>query len=475
MKPALQLRVGQQLSMTPQLQQAIRLLQLSALDLQQEIQTALENNPLLEMAEMDQEADQAEKSDNLDDFDRNEENPDSQESQETLDNWDPPLESRIKERNTAHTGQEIERLSSEATTLNDHLIWQMQLTPFTLQDKLIAISLIDAIDEDGYLTSSLEDIQLTLKNDIEVDIDEIEAVLHLIQQFDPIGVGARDLSECLTIQLKALPPEHPWRDKAIALVSHDLSLLGKRDYAALRRNLGLSMDDLRSVIQCIQTQHPKPGQLIANTPPEYIIPDVYVRKRAGKWVIELNPECTPEIKINQQYAALIRRSDSSRDNQFLKSQLQEARWFLKSIENRHETLIKVATAIVNAQADFFDQGEAKMKPLVLSQIAEQVNMHESTISRVTSHKYMHTPLGTFELKYFFSSHVGTDTGGECSSTAIRAIIKKLIAEENRQKPLSDDKLAKLLAHEGIKVARRTVAKYREAMTIPPSHERKKLL
>lgn len=495
MKPTLQLRIGQQLSMTPQLQQAIRLLQLSSLDLQQEIQATLDKNPMLETVDDTELSNSTNENDVTDPCTEERESHETNESENSYyDNeHNDPSETQVndyiddnawtsekmngktKENHHQSTGNEIERLISHDANLQEHLLWQMQLTPFSLTDCLIATTLIDSINEDGYLTSTLDDIYTTLKEEVDIDIEEIEAVLRRIQQFDPVGVGARNLSECLRVQLQKLSPDILWRNKAIELVCAHLDLLAKRDYAALRKNLQLSLEDLKQVIRLIQTQNPRPGREIGGTSSEYITPDVFVRKRFNRWLVELNPECTPYLKINENYASMIRRADSSRDNQFLKNQLQEARWFLKSIENRNETLIKVSECIIEAQHDFFELGDVGMKPLILHQVADKVGMHESTISRITNQKYMHTPRGTFELKYFFSSHVTTASGGECSATAIRAYIKKLIAEENHQKPLSDDKLAKLLAEEGIQVARRTVAKYREAMTIPPSNERKKLI
>jgi RNA polymerase sigma-54 factor len=298
-------------------------------------------------------------------------------------------------------------------------------------------------------------------------------VLNRIQRFEPIGVGARNLSESLKIQLEHLP-DFIWKNKAKELVTHHLILLGKRDYAALKRKLGLSLEDLKEVIHCIQALNPRPGTNIGNKTAQYIVPDVYAFKKEERWQVELNPVCTPHLQINNHYASLIKRSDSSKDNQFLRNQLLEARWFLKSIENRNDTLLKVARCIVKEQQDFLEHGEQAMKPLILNDIASVLEMHESTISRVTTQKYLYTPRGTFELKYFFSSHVGTQ-GEECSSTAIRALIKKFIAHENPHKPLSDHKLSSLLADLGIPVARRTIAKYREAMNLAPSNERKQLI
>jgi len=481
-KPTLQLGIGQQLTMTPQLQQAIRLLQLSSLDLQQEIQAALEKNPLLELTESENQPEigsmpnskvESESKSTL----APETNQAHKESStEEPPNWEAQTSFQNKGNNYQKSGNEIELLTGEQTSLRDHLIWQMQLTPFTDSDRLIATLLIDSINEDGYLENSIENIHSTLSedSDLEIELDEVQAVLQRIHQFDPISVGARNLSECLKIQLRNLSPQTPWHKQAMTLVESHLKLLAQRDYPALKRKLGVSLDELKQIILFIRTLDPKPGRKISNSSAEYITPDVYVFKKNSKWVVELNPECTPHININNQYASLIKRADNSRDNQFLKGHLQEAKWFLKSIENRHDTLLKVAKCIVHEQGDFLELGETAMKPLILHKIAEQVGMHESTISRATTQKFIHTPKGTYELKYFFSSHVSTQSGGECSATAIRALIKQLVAQENLKKPLSDLKLSALLAEQGIKVARRTVAKYREAMSIPPSNERKRL-
>ncbi len=484
MKPTLQLGIGQQLTMTPQLQQAIRLLQLSSLDLQQEIQSALEKNPLLELAESEEgqpedgvvsDTSSAPNSESISASETDQTH--TQESTtEEPPNWEAQTSFQNKNNSYQKSGNEIELLASEQNSLRDHLVWQMQLTPFSDTDRLIATLLIDSINDDGYLENSIESIHSTLSEDseLEIEIDEVQAVLQRIQQFDPISVGARNLSECLKIQLRYLPQETPWYKQTTTLVDSHLKLLAQRDYPALKRKLGVNLDELEQIILLIRTLNPKPGRKISNSTAEYITPDVYVFKKNNKWVVELNPECTPHININNRYASLIKRADNSRDNQFLKGQLQEAKWFLKSIENRHDTLLKVAKCIVQEQDAFFKLGETAMKPLILHKIAEQVDMHESTISRVTTQKFIHTPRGTYELKYFFSSHVNTQSGGQCSATAIRAFIKQLVAQENLKKPLSDLKLSTLLAEKGIKVARRTVAKYREAMSIPPSNERKRL-
>ena len=348
---------------------------------------------------------------------------------------------------------------------------------------MIATAIIDSVDPDGMLTTSLEDLLLALNADEPedadpetlVELDEIQAVLKRIQQFDPVGVCARDLPESLSLQLSALDPATPWRAEALSLVTEHLDLLAGRDFNTLKRKTRLEESDLASVVSLIQSMNPRPGSSIGGEAPEYIVPDVMVFKDNGRWQVELNAEATPKLKINELYAGLVRRADSSADNVYLKDNLQDARWFLKSLQSRHETLLKVATKIVEHQRGFLEYGEEAMKPLVLADIAEAVEMHESTISRVTSRKYMHTPRGIFELKYFFSSHVSTASGGEVSSTAIRALIRKLTADENPRKPLSDNKIAAILAEQNINVARRTVAKYRESMAIPPSNERKRLV
>ena len=287
-------------------------------------------------------------------------------------------------------------------------------------------------------------------------------------------MGARDPAECLQIQLAQLDPSTPWLAQARQLIHEHVNLLGNRDYNQIMRRMKLSEAELQEVLGLVQTLNPRPGSQITSSTPQYVVPDVFVTKRKGKWVVNLNNDAAPRLRINSQYANLVKRADNSKDNNYLRNHLQEARWFLKSLQSRHETLLKVATCIVERQRNFFEYGDEAMKPLVLRDIAETVEMHESTISRVTTQKYMHTPRGIFEFKYFFSSHVGTDDGGECSATAIRAIIKKLVAAENAAKPMSDSKIASLLADQGVKVARRTIAKYREAMAIPPSNERKRL-
>ncbi|MAR01805.1 MAG: RNA polymerase factor sigma-54 [Oceanospirillaceae bacterium] len=507
MKTSLQLKMGQQLTMTPQLQQAIRLLQLSTLDLQQEIQQALDSNPMLETDEFDdgdghdsQDNDHSDRDDdqhidNGDKAEAPEPDYDPSPDQDDVDaSWednkmpdDLPVDSQWEDtyQISAGTGSasaapddddaDYDSRHASTDSLQDHLLWQLNLTPMSDTDREIAFMLIDGVDDDGYLHTTADDILESLDPELGVEEDEVMAVLHRLQQFDPAGVFAVDLRDCLMIQLKQMPPGTPWLEEAKAVIQDHIELLGNRDYPTLMRRTRLKEDSLKCVLRLIKELNPKPGASISTKHSEYVIPDVIVRNVRDEWRVELNPDIAPRLRVNADYAALIRRSDSSSENSFLKDHLQEARWFIKSLQSRNETLLKVATKIVEYQIEFFERGEEGMKPLVLHDIAEAVGMHESTISRVTTQKYMHTPRGIFELKYFFSSHVSTDGGGECSSTAIRAMIKKLISDENARKPLSDNKIAAILGDQGIQVARRTVAKYREAMMIPPSNERKQLI
>lgn len=501
MKQSLQLKIGQQLTMTPQLQQAIKLLQLSTLDLQQEIQQALEGNPMLEITEeSESEANSKIAEDNQTqvDFSENNTPASSNEESEPLEtfqedsNWDStipddlPVDTRwddvYQSSAPAGTGTsrgedddfDIDSRNTVTESLQDHLHWQLNLTRMSDTDRAIATAIIDAIDPIGRLTLSIEEIHAGF-DDENIDLDEAVAVLHRIQQFDPPGIAAADLQECLLIQLRQLAEDTPWLVQAKLVVERHLSLLGSRDYAQLMRRSKLKEAQLKDVLKLIQSLNPSPGDTIAQNTTEYVVPDVFVKKLSGRWTVELNPDIAPKLRINSDYASLVKRADNSSDNTYLRDNLQEARWFLKSLQSRNETLMKVASKIVEHQRGFLEYGEEAMKPLVLHDIAEAVEMHESTISRVTTQKYMHTPRGIFELKYFFSSHVSTDSGGECSSTAIRALIKKLVAAENAKKPLSDSKITALLGEQGIQVARRTIAKYREALLIPPSNERKRLM
>ena len=501
MKPSLVLKMGQQLTMTPQLQQAIRLLQLSTLDLQQEIQEALESNPMLERQEEGEDFDNddpladrseatapaaattaaqessfQESADNAERFDEGDWNERIPEELPVDTAWEDIYQTSASNLPSSDDDEwDFTSRTSAGESLHSHLLWQLNLTQMSETDLLIAVTLIDCISNDGYLEESIEEVLEAFSPELDIEQDEIEAVLHRIQQFDPIGCGARDLRECLLIQLRQLPSTTPWLNEAQKLVSDHLDLLGSRDYSLLMRKMKIREGELRPVIDLIQSLNPRPGSQIEASEPEYVIPDVLVRKHNDRWLVELNQEAVPRLRVNPQYASFVRRADTSADNTFMRNQLQEARWFIKSLQSRNETLMKVATQIVEHQRGFLEYGDEAMKPLVLHDIAEAVGMHESTISRVTTQKFMHTPRGIYELKYFFSSHVSTSEGGECSSTAIRAIIKKLVAAESQKKPLSDSKIAGLLEEQGIQVARRTVAKYRESLGIAPSSERKRLM
>ncbi len=494
MKQTLQLRLGQHLTMTPQLQQAIRLLQLSSLDLSQEIQEALETNPLLESEDEFQQHSETtsgeypsqelagsgkEQTPSNDINNEREIQTDSPSLSEELpvdSEWTDVYDSYIPNTAASGEGGDTDFLlqKGNSQSLQDHLQWQMNLTPFSALDNAIATAIIDAINDNGYFTGSQEEILHSLQDE-EVTLQDITAVLHRVQAFDPPGVGAQNPQECLLIQLRQLAEDTPYRSEAIRLCQDHFKLLANQDQVQIKRRLKVDDAALSAITQLIRSLHPRPGTLIAEAEAQYVVPEVFVTKRNNRWHVELNGEATPKLRVNGQYAKLIRRADQSDDNVFLKNNLQEARWFIKSLLSRNETILRVATKIVEYQRGFFDHGEEAMKPLVLRDIAESLEMHESTISRVTTQKYMHTPRGTYEFKYFFSSHVSTSAGGECSSTAIRALIKKFIAAEKPNKPLSDNKIATILSEQGIEVARRTVAKYRESMSIPPSNERKRLV
>ena len=534
-KPSLSLGLRQQLTMTPQLQQAIRLLQLSAMDLQREIQEALETNPMLE--EESEGGDGLEAAtaedpgpteggfgdasrDNADDFspyaiDAGDLRPDSDHTDRrdsgpiTADSdggmlaepeapgvdrelarpipeelpvdsdWDDVFQPAAAQADPATGGgdrfPDIDNNRGAEETLQDHLLWQLNLTPLSDTERLIALAIIHAVNPDGMLEADIDELLGSFASQLGIDADDVLRVLRRVQQFDPTGVAARNLSECLALQLEALDAATPWREQAIAVVREHLAPLAAKDFAALKRKTGLGEPQLAQISNLIQSLNPRPGAAIASGPADYVIPDLVVRRQRNRWVVSLNPEVTPSLRINSNYAGLVRRRDSSRQNTWLKEHLREARWFLKGLESRHDTLLRVATCIVEFQRAFLEQGEEAMRPLVLQDVAEAVEMHESTISRSTSRKYMQTPRGLFELKYFFSSHVGTIDGGAVSSTAIRALIRKITARENPRKPLSDSKIAAILAQRNINVARRTVAKYRESMSIPSSNRRKALV
>ena len=501
MRPGLQLKISQQLTMTPQLQQAIRLLQLSTLELRQEVIEQLYSNPLLEMDEDDGRTSGAEEIEASDssDVDFNSDDPslhqtaadateqtvteaetdDSWENQSTQDlpvdaSWDEVYSAPV----ASSSGGEVnlEQVYQVTESLQDHLHWQLNLTPFSDRDREVAEAYIDSIDESGLINPNLREITAHIQYENPEDAleeDELTAVLHRLQQFDPPGIFARNINECLLIQLNQLSEETACLPQAKRLVEDFLQDIASVDLNRLCKKTGYDSDELQAALLLIRSLNPRPGEALAANDAEYIVPDVYVEKIAGRWRVQLNDSNMPKLRISDAYSNMIKRSDNSDENQFLKNNLAEARWFLRSLESRNETLMRVAMTIINLQQGFLDHGPVAMKPMVLSDIATKLDLHESTISRVTTTKYMATPQGIFELKYFFSSHVSTSGGGECSSTAVCAILKTIISAEHPAKPLSDNKLTSLLEEQGIQVARRTVAKYRESMGIPSSSQRKR--
>ncbi len=485
LKPSLQVRLGQQLTMTPQLQQAIRLLQLSSLELKTEIQEAFETNPMLETEDEDQadatsaDANESETEDEIFDtkeISDNETLPDELPVDSEWDDvYEPIYTSPTSNASSDDHSDYLENQSSDDHgSLQDHLLWQLELSQLSDIDRIIAATIIDSLDESGYLQEDIENIHKNLKLESDLELDEVEAVLKYVQRLDPLGSGSRSISECLDIQLQQMPEDMPNVSNARLIVEHHLDLVAKKNYKQIAKLSNLNNDEIEDAIQLIQTLHPRPGDLVNTQASEYIAPDVYVYKQNGSWKVKLNHESAPKLRINDTYSSYIQDSKNSEETDYLRNQLQEARWFIKSLQSRNETLMRVAMSIVRHQRSFFEYGEEAMRPLVLRDIAEELEMHESTISRVTTNKYLDCSRGVFEFKYFFSSHVSTNDGGICSATAIRAMIKKLIQTENQCKPLSDNKIANSLEQKGISVARRTIAKYRESMSIPPSNERKQM-
>ena len=481
MKHSLQLRVSQQLTLTPQLQQSIRLLQLSTLELNQELETLLQDNPLLERVDPDSED---ASTDNFFDSDipvaeapepaivaAPEPDPATAENSDAADSlWDEAPSAYIQSDDDEQDGQPG---AAYTETLREHLQWQLNLLPLSDRDKTMTMMLIDALDDFGYLQQDLGELAAMLPLELEVDPLELDTALKHIQHMDPIGIGARSLAECLTLQLKQLPLDTPGRATALELAQRHLEILGARDFTKLKKLLHCSDDQLRQARDLVTGLNPRPGAEYATNDTRYIVHDVEVCKVKGQWVVHLNTDAMPRLRINRVYADILRRNRDA-SNKDLSAQLQEARWLIKNVQQRFDTILRVSQAIVDRQRHFFEHGEVAMRPLVLREIAEEVNLHESTVSRVTTQKYMFTPRGIFELKYFFGSHVATDSGGACSATAIRALIKQLVAAESTKRPLSDSQIADVLSKQGIIVARRTIAKYREALHIPPANLRKSL-
>ncbi len=481
MKLSVGLRIANSLSLTPQLQQAIRLLQLSSLELEQEIQLQLDSNPLLEKVEEQISVESLSTVDASQKDLTNELNADHLPDDLPVDtDWDDVYTHQPTSLGAAEFEEREDNRQSQQS-LQEYMLEQINLLHFSRIDQLIAYCIIDSLDEKGFLDAEISEITASVQHllssmdyEEEIEEDEVLVVLKHIQRLDPIGVGSRNLAECLLIQLDSLPVNTPCRNDAVKLLQH-YELLITNELPKLIKQTGLNQEQLRCAVDLLKTLKPYPGLEFESKESDYQIPDVVVMKKNDCWQVTLNPDVMPKLRLNSFYTNMIRRADQSEDNQYLRNQMLEAKNFIKSIDERHKTLLKVATCIVEHQKSFLEIGPEGMKPLVLRDIAEEVDLHESTVSRVTTNKYMLTPRGLFELKYFFSSHVGTTSGGEASSTAIRAKIKKMIAEENARKPLSDNAIANLLKEEGIDVARRTVAKYRESLHIPSSSERKVLI
>ena len=463
MKPSLQFRLSQHLTLTPQLQQSIRLLQLSTVELDQEIDRLLMDNPALEREEAE-EGQAATPAASKEEFSSKSEAepspPENDWSGELAANWGGP-DDEEGDRSFA---------APDTPTLRDHLRTQLSLVNLDERDRAFVEMLIDALDEDGYLTQTLEEIAALLPAEAEAGLEEMAIALRHLQNLEPAGVGARSPAECLCLQIR-ITPRSAVRDLALEIAGKHLELLASRDYTRLRSTTGASDDALRAAQRLIQALNPRPGAAFARIEARYVVPDVIVRKSRNVWRASLNADAMPRLRINRLYAEL---AAGSRGSAGLSSQLQEARWLIKNVQQRFDTILRVSQAIVERQRQFFEHGEVAMRPLVLREIAETLGLHESTISRVTTQKYMATPRGTFELKYFFGSHVATETGGSASSTAIRALIKQLVSAEDAQAPLSDSRIAQVLGEQGIVVARRTIAKYRESLQIPPVNQRKAL-
>ncbi|SEP86527.1 RNA polymerase factor sigma-54 [Nitrosomonas ureae] len=482
MKPTLQLKLTQQLKLTPQLQQSIRLLQLSTLELNQEIERIVQENPLLELrddwssSEANNSSESVESPHSVDSESASIEGSESEADIVSEENFEPDSE-WLQENSSAHNTFENDdwealQVPDKPLSLREHLNFQVSLSSISEYERKIIGLLIDSLNDDGYLLQDLGELVDLLPAELGIDLQDLESALMHLQQYDPPGVGARDLKECLVLQLQALPGEVTYRAQAIKVVQEYLGILASHDFAQVKKLLGCDDLTLKAIQKLITNLNPKPGIQFNFQSERYIIPDITVVKRNGVWLANLNMSAIPRLNINHLYANILKQEHHSARG--LISQLNEAKWLIKNVQQRSSTILKVAGVIVERQQQFFEHGEVAMRPLVLREIAETLNLHESTVSRVTTQKYMYTPRGIFELKYFFGSHVSTDSGGACSATAIRALIKQLIQEENSKKPLSDNKISTILEQQGIVVARRTIAKYRESLQIPAANLRKSI-
>ncbi|HEV8111014.1 MAG TPA: RNA polymerase factor sigma-54 [Burkholderiales bacterium] len=469
MKPSLQFRLSQHLTLTPQLQQSIRLLQLSTVELNQEIDRMLMDNPALEREDADGGGHEPPPASQLQGGTSSSSAPAEAAPAET--DWSADIASSWRGAPDDEEDGDRSFATPDTPTLRDHLLSQLTLTNLDERDRVFVMVLIDALDEDGYLTQPLEEIAALLPPEVEAGMEELAIALRHLQHFEPAGVGARSPGECLCLQLKALPDD-PVRRLAVEIAEKHLDLLANRDYTRLKNVTGASEETLRAAQRLIQSLNPRPGASFAKLETRYVIPDVIVKKSRNVWRASLNPDAMPRLRINRLYAELA--AGARAGGAGISSQLQEARWLIKNVQQRFDTILRVSQAIVERQRHFLEHGEVAMRPLVLREIAETLSLHESTISRVTTQKFMATPRGTFELKYFFGSHVATEAGGAASSTAIRALIKQLVSAEDAKAPLSDARISQILGEQGIVVARRTIAKYRESLQIPPVNQRKAL-
>ena len=465
---SLQIRLTQKLALSPQLQQAIRLLQLNRIELREYIQEVLDQNPILEReGQGESEPADASPDDSAQDGGEAEFDDLSQWEQALgeTDNWqdqpshaEPAMEMQIPDR-----GED---------SLREHLLWQINLGRFSDTDAAIATAIVFALDEDGFLPDSIEDIRASLAPELLVSPEEVVAVLHRVQRMEPVGVASRDAGECIQVQLSALPSDTPGRELALKIARDFLDLLADHDRNELRKLTGAGPEALDAALDLIQSLEPRPGARFDNRHDEYLVPDVYVSESNGKWQVSLSPDNDPGLRLNRYYIGLLRQS-GGKDAEYLRGRLQEARWLLASLELRNRTLMSVAQCIVDKQQGVLEDGELAMRPMILKDVAETIGVHESTVSRATTRKYMLTPRGIYEMKYFFSSHVQTEGGGTISATAVKARIQILIQNEPHEKPLSDQELSELLRQTGIRVARRTVAKYRESLGIGSSADRRR--
>jgi RNA polymerase sigma-54 factor len=466
--------------LTPQLQQAIKLLQLSTLEINQETARLLDENPFLEREDdnTNQTYSGNSSSDTPAPSSSSAETSASTAEPESRNNdnsdWPEPSFSSSSSSSSSSPDDEDDGYSEVAAdkpSMREHLLWELNMSQMDGRDKKIIGLLIDALDENAYLSQPLEEIAELLPPELDISLDDLETALVQLQHLDAPGIGARNLSECLALQLRAMPVDLPGRDLALTLVCHHLDLLAARDFNKLKKALRCDDDALRCAQELIIHLQPKPGSAFEHRAADYVVPDVLVERHGGIWRARLNPEAMPRLRINQVYANILQQRNE-KNAQEMAGQLQEARWFIKNLQQRFETILRVSQAIVERQRQFFEHGDIAMRPLVLREIADQLELHESTISRVTTQKFMLTPRGIYEFKYFFGSGLATEAGGACSSTAIRALIKQLVGEEDARHPLTDSRMSEILAQQGILVARRTVAKYREGMNILPVNLRK---